>query len=172
MMNNSKLIPIEFIKETVDLTWGDCLWGYKRGYLTWRNVVDFAKTKIKESSLNILEADLSDVDKNNLYQLTDILELLAEEGGYTEESSRHKWLFLCLSFLYEKKLPVNIALQEVHDIYVSMDFDYPGCIEHFVDLIVINDPKQRREGETIQDFYNRLMASWSEWLVTNDYRKV
>lgn len=162
-MSNT-LIPLQFVQSKSSLNWGDCLWGYKRELLTWKDLIQVALERVENGSSNELELELANVSKDSVWKVSELAQALTEQGGNSEEASKQNWLFLCLAWAYENRKSIPDPLGTVETIYA--DFDYPSAIESFVRFLPPSDGYVPAQFSQEQN-YQRLMTKWSEFLLQN-----
>jgi hypothetical protein len=155
------LIPLQFAQSTSPLNWIDLLWAYKRNLLTWKDLIQVAINRVDNGSDNSLEIELAAVDKESVWKVSELAQALANQCSNSDESSKQKWLFLCLAWAYENRENLADPLGSVEGIYA--DFDYPSSIESFVRFLPPSDgyvPAQHSQEQNHQ----RLMTNWEEFL--------
>lgn len=155
------LIPLQFAQSKVPLNWMDFLWAYKRNLLTWKNLIQVAIDRVDSGSDNSLEIELAAVDKQSVWKVSELAEILANQCGNSDEESKQKWLFLYLAWAYENREKLADPLGVVEGIYA--DFDYPSSIESFVRFLPPSDgyaPAQHSQEQN----HRRLMTKWEEFL--------
>ena len=162
-MSNT-LIPLQFAKSKSSLSWSDCLWAYKRAYLTWKDLVNFAIERVEDGSSNEFEIELSNIGNDSVWKVSELTQALAEQVGNAEHISKEKWLFLCLAWAYENRESIPDSLGAVESIYA--DFDYPSAIESFVRFLPPSDGYLSAQFSVEQNC-QRLMKKWSEFLIQN-----
>jgi hypothetical protein len=160
------LVPFEFVEKEAPLTWADLLWGYRRSFLSWRDLVHAAEKKVAEGSSNDLEIELASVDKESVWKVSELAERLAAKDDGTQNQSKMKWLFLVLAWLFEKRFELDDPLGKVEEIYA--DFDYPSEIESFVRYMPPTDGYAPQE-HSKEENYTRLIRKWGEFL--ENFRK-
>lgn len=158
------LIPLQFVQSKSPLNWGDCLWAYKRNFLTWKDLIKVAFERVENGSSNELEIELAHVSKDSVWKVSELAKVLAEQGRNFEEASKQKWLFLCLAWAYENRERTPDPLGAVEAIYA--DFDYPSAIESFVRFLPPSDGYVPAQFSHEQN-HQRLMTKWSEFLLQN-----
>lgn len=157
-------IPYEFIKKNFDLSWGDVLWGYERSMIGWPSVVAMANDRLSGELGNNLVRDLSMVGKSNVYLVGEILRTLASDrSDGADITSKKKWLFLNLSWLYDNRNQLSDPLGEVECIYA--DFDYPQDISKFVRYMPTQDDSVKFR--SVEENNNRLYGYWKEYITEN-----
>lgn len=162
-MNNS-LIPIHFAQRKCRLNWSDLLWAYRREFLTWRDLIKVASDQVQSGSENSLEIELSEVTKEYVWKVSELAQTLADRSNNSEEESKQKWLYICLSWAYERRELFVDPLGEVEIIYAN--FDYPSAVKSFVRFLPPLDgyvPAQHSQEENHQ----RLMKNWDEYIRRN-----
>jgi hypothetical protein len=160
-MSNT-LIPLQFVQSKFSLNWGDCLWAYKRELLTWKDLIRVALERVENGSSNELEIELANVGKDSVWKVSELAQALTQQCENSEETSKQKWLFLCLAWAYENRGKISDPLGEVEAIYA--DFDYPSSIESFVRFLPPlhgYDPSHFSQEQN----YQHLMTQWSEFLL-------
>lgn len=158
------LIPLQFVQSKSSLNWGDCLWAYKRELLTWKDLIRVALERVENGSSNELEIELANVGKDSVWKVSELAQALAEQGKNSVETSKQKWLFLCLAWAYENREKIPDPLGAVETIYA--DFDYPSSIESFVRFLPPSDGYEPTQFSQEQN-HQHLMTQWSEFLLQN-----
>lgn len=89
--------PNSFIYSCVDLCWRDVLWGYERGLVDWRFIVEFADFNVSNGSVEPLEIDLICLGEIDIREIEGKMYLLSEQEKETLAfTSKQKWLFIAL----------------------------------------------------------------------------
>jgi len=156
------LIPYLFLRNRVNLSWSDALWGYERQMIGWPVIVDLATDKIGAGSNDPFEIEIAGIQKGENHQVGELLRKLASLEHRTDKKlSQHKWLYLNLAWILENKANILDPLAEVETIYAN--FDYPKEIEGFVRYMPATDgynPSQHSKSENEQ----RLFEKWQRYL--------
>jgi len=159
--------------------WQDMLWGYKRRYIGWSDVVTLAVDWLLAGSENPTEIELAGLGKSDTQQIGELLRAPAhaesgeepsdvpvddepdDEEWQTPTLSSRKWLFVVHSRLYENRAAYADPLWEVWRI--QDDFDYPEELEGFKYFITQadDDPSQHSPAE----IRARTYAKWEQYLV-------
>ncbi len=158
------LIPLEFALHRSSLNWVDLLWAYQRNLLTWKDLIQVAVTRVRSGSDDSLEVELSSVDKQNVWKVSELAQALGEKSRGSNEESKRKWLILCLAWAFENHEKLADPLGEVERIYA--DFDYPREIDSFVRFMPASDGYLPGEHSTQQN-HQRLMTMWENYLKRN-----
>jgi hypothetical protein len=127
------------------------------------SLIDLALDKVAAGSNDPKEIELAGIQKNEVWQVGDLLRALAKiETPIPENLIRRKWLFLVLSSLFENRSQIGDPLGEVESVYA--DFEYPQEIAGFVRFMPTTDgynPLQFSKAENEQ----RLFDLWRKYLI-------
>ncbi len=96
--------------------------------------VNFAVEKLKMGSEGPSEIELAGVTKTETFLISDLVAKLAyAEGPATEESSKRKWLYLHMAWLFENRADDGSTWDKVDNLFA--DFGYPESIAHVVSFM-------------------------------------
>lgn len=129
-LNELKPVPVEFIGDKTTLSWREAIWGYERGWLGWRSLVELAQSQLAANGADIeLLGRLRALGKDDSHEAGDIARLLAtaETGS---DNPTQKWLYIVLSWLFSKREEISDYWTVIEEIYA--EFDYPSAIKKFV----------------------------------------
>jgi hypothetical protein len=154
-------VPLEFAQSKVTLNWADLMWAYERALLTWKDLVRVASESVAKGSTDILEYQLSCVDKESVWKVRDLANELSKAQSATGVDSEKKWLFLELSWAYENRKNIPDPLGLVEEIYA--DFGYPSEIESFVRYMPVVDGYDP-VSHTLEENNRRLFENWRRFL--------
>ena len=144
------------------MTWSDALLGYERQLIGWTFIVEMASERLCAGSNNAVEIELAGLTKSEAHQTGDLLRALAASDTTTHtESSKQKWLFILLAWVFNNKAQFADPLDEVESIYA--DFDYPVEVEPFVRYMPPKDGYDATQHSAEQN-RERLFALWKEFL--------
>ncbi len=156
------MVPNSFIYSCVDLCWRDVRWGYERRLVGWKLVVEFADFNVSNGSVESLEIDLICLGEIDIREIEEKMYLLSEQEKETLAfTSKQKWLFITLKWLYENQRHVVDPLGSVELVYE--DFDFPTEIESFVRYMPARGGYKPEE-YTAQQNIDRLFCNWREYL--------
>lgn len=156
-------IPLSFSMNTLPLGWSDIVWAYHKHILTWKDVVKYADQKVLSGDFNDGEVAISLLGKENIEEIVEAADKLAELSGGGTEVAKRKWLFISLSWLFSNKDTIDDPLALVEDIYE--DFDYPPEIQAFVRYMPPTDGYDPRNYSPNEN-KERLMRLWEGFLKT------
>ncbi len=131
---NMKAYPIgaTFVLEQLRLSWTEVLWGYRRQYLGWSDVVEMATRCINQEpdgSDTVIE--LASLTRQDAQRAGEILEALSRaEATDVGTDPKRVWLFLILAWLYANRDHRSDPLGDVERVYA--DFEYPEEIAGLV----------------------------------------
>jgi hypothetical protein len=151
--------------------WGDISWGYEKNILYWYNIVEFAKKRIRDD-LEFEEYDLvlslADVDKSNIWRVSEALYDLAKLDYVEPESSKSKFVYLSLVWAYENRhTKYKRPLDAVSDIFAT--FGCPDEISHFVPFLPPTDGYDPSKYSTKKNL-ERLYNFWRQYLYDHGYQ--
>lgn len=156
-------ISSKFIIKHLNFTWHDALWGLDRSLIDEWLLVDLAGDKLCIDLSNPLEIELASVQKYYDRDIRILADKLADqEPANAGASSKRKWLYLHLAWVFANQQNFGDPLKEVESIYA--DYDYPDEISHFVRFLPPTDgydPRAHSHAECIQRLYN----SWEDYLI-------
>ncbi|WP_445116680.1 DUF2247 family protein [Acinetobacter sp. WZC-1] len=155
-------IPVEFIDQTVNLSWCDIKWGYENNLITSEVAIKKAEKNVLTGSYTKAELELSFVIPNELNYMPSFFNELCPDFKEGEVLIiKQKWLYLILGWLWINRAGFEDPLTEVETIYA--DFDYPSEIEGFIKYMPPTDgynPSIHSHMENI----NHLMNNWENYL--------
>jgi hypothetical protein len=160
----TQIVPISFITKLTKLSWREALFGYVRGWLGWKDVVELAVSALQSDKGTPVDelVDLAGVEKATAGNVGSLLQRMANgEPELPQSAIEDKWLFIRLSWLYENLDSVEDPMGSVEDI--CGDFMYPPDTHSFLRLMPARDgykPEDHPRGDNI----GRLFANWKEYL--------
>ena len=164
-MINLGIIPTDFILEKTPISWRDVLWGYENKFLGWHSVVQFAEKRLLDGSEVDMEIGLASITKEDAGEVGDTLrELAGKELSVPDEEIKRKWLYLVLSWLFEKRSEFSDSLSYVEEVYA--DFGYPDEISGFVKYMPASDGYDPSKHTSVEN-EQRLLNNWKEYLNNN-----
>jgi hypothetical protein len=157
-------IPYSFVREQINLSWCDALWGYEHQLFGWSDIVDLAVDRLCSGSDDMLETELAGMTKMDTSQIGELLRKLAIASPKEDSISvMRKWLYLVLAWLFENKNLFSDPLGEVENVYTN--FDYPAEIENFVRYMPVTDGYDP-SAHTKDENEDRLLSHWKNYLDT------
>ena len=158
------VLPTTFILEKASVGWRDLLWGYENKFLGWRSIVEFSEKRIPEVS-DDLAVSLANFTKEDAGKVGNVLrDLAGKEPIISDEKIKEKWLYIVLSWLFEKRSEFSDPLACVEEVYA--DFDYPDEIAGFVRYMPVTDGYDTSK-HTPEENEKRLQSKWKEYLEKN-----
>lgn len=155
-------IPFDFIDKSAHLSWCDVKWGYENNLITSDVPIKKAEKNVLTGSYTNPELELSLVIPGEVNQMAPFLKKLCSEFEQKDDlTTKKKWLFIVLSWLWINRNSFKDPLAEVEIIYA--DFDYPSEIEGFIKYMPPSDgydPSTHSQMENI----NHLMGKWKNYL--------
>jgi hypothetical protein len=130
------MVPFAFITKLTELSWRDTLFGYGRGWLGWKDVIELAVAALRSSQGTPVDEliDFASVDKATAGKVGSLLQRMANgEPEAPQSLIEDKWLFIRLSWLYENLDSVEDPLGGVEDI--CGDCRYPPDTHSFLRLM-------------------------------------
>jgi hypothetical protein len=159
-----KPIPLSFIRGRTSLSWSEAAWGYHNKHLSWPDAVELACDRLAEADEDPLVVELAGISKSNAHEIGELLDKLASRSVSTDEAStKAKWLYLILSWLFENKAASDDPLATVEMIYA--DFDYPEEVSSFVRYMPVTDGYDP-SAHTSEENHARLLEKWASYLNT------
>ncbi|BEV73102.1 DUF2247 family protein [Paludibacterium sp. THUN1379] len=152
-------IPLHFAEQKTRLSWAALLCGYQRALLTWRDLVEAAK--IQQHTGDPVILSLAKVDKNHVWQVSELATQLAQRETRQESEIKKQWLFLSLAWVYENRLTDPDPLGTVETIYA--DFDYPQEMASFVRYMPVTGGYLPNNHSPAQN-HQRMMDNWQRFL--------
>lgn len=160
-MNSLNIIlSYDYVSELINLTWQDILYGIKNKFLMENALIKYAIDELcvnENPSKLILELSCLQ-EGDSIYPYMDELMHLQQEQNVSDSSSKDKFLYVLLNWIYENKDKYKDPLEMVE--YVYADFDYPEIISKFVKYMPLNEPSLG----TIELNRERLFKYWKDYL--------
>ncbi|MEW5292005.1 DUF2247 family protein [Erwinia papayae] len=160
-------IPLDFIDEITKLSWCDIEWGYKHKLITSEVPIKEAEKKVLTGNYKNSELELSFIVPGSSDDITNFLKDLCSKCEQKDNLTvKRKWLFISLSWLWEKRHNFKEPLDEIENIYA--DFGYPDEIENFVKYMPPSngyDPSVHTYAENIDNLIN----NWKSYLEKESY---
>lgn len=151
-------IPYRFVRERTRLSWRDIRFGLVNELLDPEAPVALANDQVDElEAPSAALLDLAGVGDD--VPTMELVERLAEsEPQRSEDEIRHKWLYLALAWIYERRHAYSDPLQRVEEVYA--DFGYPEQIASFVRYMPMVGPDlgSREANE------RRLFERWKQYI--------
>lgn len=153
-------IPPEYMLTKTKLSWREIEWAYKHGMFGSFMFVELAKLKTQSE---VLELELSKLDKDHLWRATEIIpELVKQEPDISENDILEKWLYIVLVYLYEHQAEFVDPLGKVEEVYE--DFGHPKEVTPFVKYIPTQDTTYDPQKHSREENLQRLFGFWKEYL--------
>jgi len=158
------VIPYRFVRQHVELTWREIVYGIENGIFAPASAVEHAIAKLgsaDEYSQSLV--DLASLSKSeSIHPYVD--ELADAEPEELVDDIQAKWLYLTLSWLYDQKDTFADPLQVVELVYA--DFGYPEAMAPFVRYMPSQDP----DLGSLEQNEARLYQKWRNYLVEQSER--
>ena len=152
-------IPVDFIREKVNLSWREAVWGLDRKWLGWRSLVDLARAQSERNHRSELIAELATVDKDRSHRASELArQLAATEPAVDEAYLKRKWLYLVTARLAQTKEEQTEFWKVIEEIYA--EFDYPQEMRSFVPY----EPPDGNDTGHYQTPYARLESNLQKYL--------
>ncbi len=139
-------IPSSFIVEKTLLSLPELWWAFDSGVIGAQNVVDVAKSMVRESDGSNVVARLTTITRAELSDVNEILSVVHVDDEDVD-AIRRKWVWLALSWLYENHRDDSDVLDKIDGLYA--DFGYPPEMSNFGPYApayqVKGDPASQRE---------------------------
>ncbi|EGL19879.1 MULTISPECIES: DUF2247 family protein [unclassified Paenibacillus] len=152
-------LPYDYVTNLINLTWSDLLFAVEQGYMSREAAVEHAINivgKEKEKThQKVLELACLTNEESNFWYIDELLNQIYEQDG---SSSRDKFLFLLLNWIFEHKELYLDPLEMVENIYA--DFNYPEKISEFVRYM----PSKRTITSLVKLNTAYLYNRWKEFL--------
>jgi len=118
----TKPLPLEFVTNKTVLSWQDIHFGFSKGLLGWKDVVELATKAIGSGNTMPEIIDLALVTKERVSEIPRLLDGTSAKLP-SEGNALKKWFYLSLAWLYEHESEYADPLGEVEDI--SAEFGFP-----------------------------------------------
>lgn len=144
------------------MSWEEASWGYHNQYIDWSDLVDLACDRLAENEDDPIVAELAGVSKSEAFEAGSLLDKLTArsiDGNVNEIKA--KWLYLCLSWLFENRALASDPLETVEEVY--SDFDYPEDVAPFVRYMPASDGYDP-SAHSAEDNHSRLLSKWRNYL--------
>lgn len=126
-----KPLPIDFILRKSRLSWREALWGFEKGWLRWKSLIELAKHQQKTTTESEALDTLARCGKDQSHEVGELATALAlAEGQHDEKAVKAKWQHLIVSQIYEQKHRFDDYWRVIDEAYE--DFDYPPDMDRFV----------------------------------------
>ena len=139
MNSLSLMIPLSYAVKLIDLNWNDIYFAFINGYINNSEVVDFAVMSLNSDDLqkddeflNLVCSSSNGVDSEGI-----IIYLNNKIDKSTTDNSKEKFLYVVLSFLYDKRDYFEDVFRAIEVIYA--DFEYPKIMIPFVRYMSNNE---------------------------------
>jgi hypothetical protein len=119
-------ISSAFLLEKTSLTMAELEWAFSNGLIGAQTVVDVAGAALVEGVRCEMLVQLAGLTQS---ELTEVKDLLAGCAGEDTEQLRAKWVWLVLSWVWEKHATDSELFEIVDSLYA--DFSYPAEMEPF-----------------------------------------
>lgn len=141
MNSLSLMIPLSYAVKLIDLNWNDIYFAFINGYINNSEVVDFAVMSLNSDDLqkddeflNLVCSSSNGVDSEGI-----IIYLNNKIDKSTTDNSKEKFMYVVLSFLYDKRDYFEDVFRAIEVIYA--DFEYPKIMIPFVRYMSNNEKK-------------------------------
>lgn len=139
MNSLSLMIPLSYAVKLIDLNWNDIYFAFINGYINNSEVVNFAVMSLNSDDLqkddeflNLVCSSSNGVDSEGI-----IIYLNNKIDKSTTDNSKEKFLYVVLSFLYDKRDYFEDVFRAIEVIYA--DFEYPKIMIPFVRYMSNNE---------------------------------
>jgi hypothetical protein len=158
-------IPVDYVLRMMPPTWADLRFGLERGFISEADVVE-AAVKVVSEKLNpsSVEIELAGLLRKEVSHVPLLLTALVASSETTEDTTRRRWLYLVLAWLYDRRESLDDPLGMVEEVYA--DFGYPEEIAGFVRYMPPRDG-YRPQDHTREENIDRLFRLWSEYLAVS-----
>lgn len=158
-MNTLKiLLPYNYVKNLVSLTWYDIFFAIEQGFFNQEAAIEYAVDLIaKEQEPSRMVLELACLTKGeSIYPYID--ELAKQVPKQDDCVSHGKFLYVLLNWVYEHRYLYADPLEVVEFIYA--DFDYPEEVSGFVRFMPTADPIL----DSLELNRERLFNKWGQFL--------
>jgi len=152
-------IPFDYVAEKrVALTWREVKYGIENKLVEPAFAIDLATSLVgTDAEREELLVDLAIRDRqDSVIALVD--SLAGSETSQADDAIRDKWLFLVLSWIFDRRKRIDDVLGLAEQVY--SDFGYPRKIARFIRYMPMEGPDLGSK-EANED---RLMEYWSDYL--------
>lgn len=148
----------EFLSLHANLSWGDVLFGIKKGLVSEEVAIDKALVELGISSDAPVDVAML-ASEHDLFRIVEIVDrLAAAEVSISSAEIQRKWLYLHLAWLYQIRDLVKDPLEEVESAYA--DFGYPAEMASFVRYMPMVGPDLGSRGKNEA----RLYGNWRAYI--------
>ncbi|WP_413623810.1 DUF2247 family protein [Luteibacter sp. Lutesp34] len=134
--------------EAPGMSWCELAYGLDRGFVSSRDVVDYAinSLSIDSPDAHYELAGLDGADPN------DVKDLLARlrKSEKSEERMRSIWIYLTLLWVYRNQDRYSDVLQVAERLYA--DFDYPECMASIIRYMPPKHPGRGGKAELLENW--------------------
>lgn len=151
------VIPYEYVKKLIDVTWNDILFAIEYGFMIRKSAIEHAFHVIgcdPNPPQNVI--DLAWAKDNNAIFLH--LDKITNSKVRDDGVCKKKFLYLILNWVYENKSQYPDPLGMVEVIYA--DFGYPTEISEFVRYMPAKEPIF----DSVDENIDRLFLMWKSYL--------
>ena len=126
-----KPLPVDFVLGKTCLSWREALWGFEKGWLRWKSLIELAKHLQKTELASEALDTLAQCGKDQSHEVGELAATLAlAEGQRDEKDIKAKWQHLVVSQIYEQRQRFDDYWRVIDEAYD--DFDYPNDMNRFV----------------------------------------
>lgn len=157
------LLPYNYVKNLVNLTWSDILYGIEHGFLAQEAAIEHAIDiigKEQESPSKVLDLACLDKSESICPHIVELSSQMSEQ----ENNAQEKFLYVLLKWVYEHKELYTDPLEVI--VYIYSDFDYPEEISSFVRYMPMGQPDLGSLELNIERLYN----NWKDYLEKQRFR--
>lgn len=130
-LESLKPLPIEFILSKTHLSWREAIWGFEKGWLRWKSLIDLAKHRQTQGTDNVLLDTLARCGKDQSHEVEGLaLELAQAEEALIETDVKAKWQYLIVARIHELRPRLDDFWRIITEIYD--DFEYPQDMNRFI----------------------------------------
>lgn len=151
-------IPYRYSKSIVLFNWGDIEWGCQNEIIEWKDAVEFALQQI-DDTIDLTVMELALIDPKHTFDIMALVKTIADKSPFFESSSKRRWLYVALSWIYEGRAEFSDPLGIVEELYA--DFDYPSDLEPIVRYMPQKDGYDARNF-TFEQNEQRLFEKWKK----------
>jgi len=147
-------IPSSFLLKKTDLSLAELRWAFDNGLIGAQSVVDVAAAMVAKGDDSVHLVHLAGILHSELPEVRGILESIPIEDA---ELTRRKWVWLVLSWVYERRHNENDVFDTIDSLYA--DLGYPEEMVPFGPYAPVyqakGDPTEMRE---------QVLGEWRRYL--------
>lgn len=157
-----KCPELSYCVASVNMLWGDVVWGIERGYLTWRDIPEYALHRISAGGGPTFDVE-NEIYFENRGDASVLMDLARRAAAidFCSDLVVQKWKYLMLRWIDENFDSLDDPLGSVAEIWA--DFGYPDDMRSFIHFLPPLDGWAPLE-HNLAENYSRLRNILSEYV--------